>query len=133
MTSNEIKKELRIALSEVNITDRARGVCCVYYRSFSDMKKEDGVKSFDAINVFKQLYYKWVWACESLSKEGFDVPKDLFVYVMFLSDYEIVDLSTFLIKVMRWNKVKLPEHNLVKEIQAICEDFRDTKDTNNKS
>ncbi|WP_277069459.1 hypothetical protein [Prevotella corporis] len=115
MTSNEIKEELRKALSKVDIIERAARVFLVFSHTLKSMIKDENFMQ-NPQALFKQLYYKWNLVCDELIKDGFDIPKDLFIiFVRIFSEEEKT------IKKMGWDKIKLPNHDLVKALYEVKE------------
>ena len=94
MTSNEIKEELRKALSKVDIIERAMRVFLVFSHTFKSMIKDENFMQNPQV-LFKQQYYKWNLVCDELIKDGFDIPKDLFIIVirMFSEEEKTIKLS----------------------------------------
>lgn len=115
MTSNEIKEELRKALSKVDIIDRAMSVFIVLSHTFKSMIKDENFMQ-NPQGLFKQQYYKWNLVCDELIKDGFDIPKDLFIIVIRMFSEEEKT-----IKKMGWDKIKLPNHDLVKALYEVKE------------
>lgn len=115
MTSNEIKEELRIALSKVDIIERAMRVFLVFNHTFKSMIKDDNFQT-NPQGLFKQQYYKWNLVCDELIKDGFDIPKDLFIIVIRMFSEEEKT-----IKKMGWDKIKIPSHGLVKALREVKE------------
>ncbi|WP_278996389.1 hypothetical protein [Prevotella disiens] len=113
MTSNEIKEELRKALSKVDIIDRAYSVLVVFQDTFKSMMKDDNFQT-NPQGLFKLQYYKWDLVCNELIKDGFDIPKDLFIIVI-----RIFSEEEKTIKKMGWDKIKLPNHDLVKALREV--------------
>ncbi len=113
MTSNEIKEELRIALSKVDIIERAMRVFLVFSHTFKSMIKDENFMQ-NPQALFKQQYYKWNLVCDELIKDGFDIPKDLFIIVI-----RIFSEEEKTIKKMGWDKIKLPNHDLVKALREV--------------
>ena len=113
MTSNEIKEELRKALSKVDIIERAYSVWGVFQATFKSMMKDDNFQT-NPQGLFKQQYYKWDLVCNELIKDGFDIPRDLFVFLSRISDGE-----GKITKAMGWDKIKMPEHDLIRALQSI--------------
>ncbi len=113
MTSNEIKEELRKALSKVDIIDRAYSVLVVFQDTFKSMMKDDNFQT-NPQGLFKLQYYKWDLVCNELIKDGFDIPRDLFVFLSRISDGE-----GKITKAMGWDKIKIPSHDLVKALREV--------------
>lgn len=113
MTSNEIKEELRNALSKDDIIDRAYSVLVVFQATFKSMMKDDNFQT-NPQGLFKLQYYKWDLVCNELIKDGFDIPRDLFVFLSRISDGE-----GKITKAMGWDKIKMPEHDLIRALQSI--------------
>ena len=115
MTSNEIKEELRIALLKVDIIERATRVLLVFSHTLKSMIKDENFMQ-NPQGLFKQQYYKWNLVCDELIKDGFDIPKDLFIIVI-----RIFSEEGKTIKKMGWDKIKLPNHDLVKALYEVKE------------
>lgn len=115
MTSNEIKEELRKALSKVDIIERAMCVFLVFSHTFKSMIKDENFMQ-NPQALFKQQYYKWNLVCDELIKDGFDIPKDLFIIVIRMFSEEEKT-----IKKMGWDKIKIPSHGLVKALREVKE------------
>ena len=113
MTSNEIKEELRNALSKDDIIDRAYSVLVVFQATFKSMMKDDNFQT-NPQGLFKLQYYKWDLVCNELIKDGFDIPRDLFVFLSRISDGE-----GKITKAMGWDKIIMPEHDLIRALQSI--------------
>lgn len=113
MTSNEIKEELRNALSKDDIIDRAYSVLVVFQATFKSMMKDDNFQT-NPQGLFKLQYYRWDLVCNELIKDGFDIPRDLFVFLSRISDGE-----GKITKAMGWDKIKMPEHDLIRALQSI--------------
>lgn len=119
MTSNQIKEKLRKALSEADMVDSANGVMVVFKACFGEMIEDKQFLS-NPTALFKQLNYKWKLVCEELSKEGFDVPNDLFAHII-----RILYPKNAVTKAFGWDKLKDNGNALILIIESFAKQVFD--------
>lgn len=118
MTSGEIRQRLYIAMQEKNEYYKAFEIIKVFNESYKDTKEENKF----ALGIryeLKKLYYQWILAVKELNVEtGYDIPENLFVFlVRKLSKSNVL-------RIMGWDKVPLKKCAIFDSIELVVETYQ---------
>ena len=81
MTSNEIKERLRTVLQNSDVIESNIDIIRLFFASYRGIIDKLGTGAHGT-GLLKQENYKWLLVESELTKEGIDVPKNLFIYLI---------------------------------------------------